>query len=127
MLINLIPNTECISARISGNAKNIPICLKSAISIILSSTPSFLNIPYRSLLSALSDNSLNARIAALLIRNIIPKYKAINVTNAPSPTLLSARSILEFQLMKLFLNDIFFIKLSNCVSIEYLSSLVSAL
>ena len=70
---NIIPNIECIIASIIGNRKNIPICVNNALFISFSSVPIFLNIINLSLLSLDSDNSFNASIAALDIKNIIPK------------------------------------------------------
>ena len=76
-------------AKISGNMKNIPICLNKALLIIASSTPILLNILNFSTLSLDSDNSFRARIAAHDIKNMIPRYKPKNVTKAPKPILAS--------------------------------------
>ena len=73
VLQNFIPTIECMIAMKSGNPKNSPICLNNALFSIFSSAPSFLSITYLSLLSVDSDNSFKASIAALEIRNIIPR------------------------------------------------------
>ena len=72
-----------------GIAKKMAICLKRAFLIIFSSAPNFLIILNLSLLSLLSDNSFKAKMAALDIKKIIPKYKAIKVNKAPRPMLAS--------------------------------------
>ena len=71
-LQNSMPNIEWITAKIRGAIKKSEICVNNALFNILSSVPIFLNIIYLSLLSALSLNSFNARIAALDIKNITP-------------------------------------------------------
>lgn len=60
--------------------------------INFSSVPNLLNIINLSLLSVDFDNSFKANITALDIKNIIPKYNPIKVTNAPNPTVASAIS-----------------------------------
>ena len=90
-----------------GNTKNIPICLSSALLIILSSAPSFLSIIYLSLLSLDSDNSFNAITAVELIMNIIPRYNPRKVTNALIPVPDSAMSILELIVILLVFIQIF--------------------
>ena len=74
----------------------MPICLNKALFKSFSSTPILLRIIYLSLLSVLSASSFNAKISALDIKNIIPKYIPINATNAPIPTLELTISILVF-------------------------------
>ena len=84
---NCIPNIECTIATTSGNIKNIAICLNNALFIIFSSQPIFLKILYLCLLSELSVSCFKANIAELAIKNVIPKYIAINTTIVDNPYL----------------------------------------
>ena len=88
-------------AKIRGIIKNIPICLNKALLISFSSQPSFLSILNLFLLSLDSDNSFNAKIAALDIKKIIPRYKPIKVAIPPNPVVASAISnlVLIFGIM----------------------------
>ena len=94
MFAHLIPNIEWTIASNSGTKKKIPICLNSERLINFSSAPILRKIVYLSLLSELSANSFNAKIAAEDIRKIIPKYKPIKVTIAPRPLLESYTKVL---------------------------------
>ena len=83
-------------ASTSGNRKNIPICLKSALFNSCSSTPILLSILNFSALSLDSDNSFNAKMAAQEIQKILPKYNPKKVTTAPKPILASLISCFVF-------------------------------
>ena len=74
-IANVRPKIEWTIAKKSGAAKNMAIWRKRARLIILSSAPKRLNIIYFSRLSDDSDNYLSAKIAALEMRKMIPRYK----------------------------------------------------